>query len=75
MDSNLSDISFFANNIDINLWNESLSKSCEIESLAKERLRKIPFDLCGGGIYPLLYFFTRNRKAEFIVETRVAPGY
>ena len=37
MDSNLSDIAFFANSIDSNLWNESLDKSFEIESLAKEK--------------------------------------
>ena len=75
MDSNLTDISFFANSIDRNLWNESLAISFEIESLAKERLRNIPFDLGGGGIYPLLYFLTRKRKAEVIVETGVASGY
>lgn len=57
------------------LWNKSLELSKMIENNADEKLKEIPYELGGGGIYPFLIFLVLYRKPEVIVETGVAAGF
>ena len=73
--TNLIDFTSFANNLDPALWNESVKFSLQLKESAIIKLKDIPYDLGGGGIYPILYFITRKLKPQIIVETGVAAGY
>lgn len=65
----------YAKEIDPYLW-ENSKKVCEkIKHEAKKKLKKISYDLGGGGFYPLLYFLVRLNKPNVILETGVAAGY
>jgi predicted O-methyltransferase YrrM len=59
----------------LDLWTESLAESQRIEHEAEALLRTCPYDLGGGGAYPLLHFLVRLRKAAIVVETGVAAGW
>lgn len=73
--ANLSDFSNLAKGWDSALWAESLARSREIEDLAKQTLQHMPYDLGGGGAYPLLHFLTRYMRPERVLETGVAAGF
>ena len=65
----------YAKAIDPYLW-ENSKKVCEkIKFDAKTKLKKIKYDLGGGGFYPLLYFLVSLKKPKIIIETGVAAGY
>ncbi len=65
----------YAIGIDPNLW-ENSKKACEkIKIEANTKLKKIKYDLGGGGFYPLLYFLVSLKKPKVIIETGVAAGY
>ncbi len=74
-EKNITDIENFCKNIDAALWEETILETKKIEKFADEKLRNIPYNLGGGGAYQLLYFITRYKKPEIIVETGVAAGY
>ena len=57
------------------LWQESKRFSKRLENRSKKTLKKIPYDLGGGGGFPYLYFLTRYLRPSCIVETGVAAGY
>ena len=58
LESNLVDFSTFAKNLDADLWQSSVQFSNELKEAAAIKLKDIPYDLGGGGIYPILYFVT-----------------
>jgi hypothetical protein len=62
-------------NLDSQIWEESLLASREIVLHAKEIFSNIKLDLGGGGAYPILYFLTRKMNPKIIVETGVAAGW
>jgi predicted O-methyltransferase YrrM len=64
-----------ATGIDADLWHEATTNSRELKARAQRSLADAGVDLGGGGFYPMLYFITRLRKPETIVETGVAAGY
>lgn len=57
------------------LWNESKRYAAFLKINSRAALKNIPYDLGGGGYYPLLYFLTRLKKPRVIVETGVAAGF
>lgn len=57
------------------LWNESKKYAATLKKASNIAFKNIPYDLGGGGYYPLLYFLTRLKKPRVIVETGVAAGY
>tara|TARA_B110000116_G_C16761545_1_gene548684 strand:+ start:117 stop:893 length:777 start_codon:yes stop_codon:yes gene_type:complete len=65
----------FANKLDSNLWTKSIDVCNKIRLDSKKRLKKIKYDLGGGGFYPLLYFIVRYSKPQVVVETGVAAGF
>jgi len=73
--SNCSSFSIVADQLDSDLWQESLRISNEMESHANAVLSKIDHKLGGGAVYPFLYFLTRYLKPTHVVETGVAAGY
>mgnify|MGYP006423334905 CR=1 FL=1 len=75
LEKNCRDFSIDAKKINLNLWEETLLISKEIESSSLEKLNDIEYDLGGGGYYHLLYFVTRFIKPNTIVETGVAAGF
>tara|TARA_Y100000768_G_scaffold388767_1_gene386976 strand:- start:2261 stop:3031 length:771 start_codon:yes stop_codon:yes gene_type:complete len=75
MEENYIDFKDYAKNLDLNLWNEAVKFSEDMEQDAKEKLSHLDFKLGGGGIYPLLYFLVRKLKPNNIVETGVAAGF
>lgn len=65
----------YCERIDSKLWTEC-KKECEaITKDARAILSGIPFDLGGGGNFPLIYFLTRKYKPAVVVETGVAAGW
>lgn len=64
-----------ANQLDSCLWQESKKFEQDLYLRAGRILKKVEVDLGGGGYYPLLYFFTRYLRPEFVIETGVAAGY
>ena len=40
-----------------------------------KKLKKIKYDLGGGGFYPLLFFIVKYIKPNIVVETGVAAGF
>ena len=52
---------------------EQYSESLKIKS--SKKLKKIEYNLGGGGAYNLIYFLTRKIKPKIILETGVAAGY
>ena len=52
---------------------KKFSKSLKIKS--SKKLKKIEYNLGGGGAYNLIYFLTRKIKPKIILETGVAAGY
>ena len=61
------------NNLRLYQETKEFSKSLKIKS--KKKLKKIDYDLGGGGAYNLIYFLTRKIKPKIILETGVAAGY
>ena len=73
--ANCRDFAQEAMSIDPDLWQEALGRSSALKARAHDALAEAGVDLGGGGFYPMLYFVTRRRKPQVIVETGVAAGY
>lgn len=74
LSSNATNISQFCSRFNKELWDEIQNDIDKISYQVKERLKSIPFDLGGGGAFPLLYFVVRLCKPQVVVETGVASG-
>lgn len=61
--------------INNSLWEQSMHYAAEFKTKAEYLLSKIEYNLGGGGIYPILYFLTKLKKPNCIVETGVAAGF
>jgi hypothetical protein len=72
---NESSLAGFCSKLDCKLWREIQDDVNRISICANKTLQNIPFDLGGGGAYPLLYFITRYNKPAVVVETGVASGF
>ncbi len=57
------------------LWQEAREASGAIDLSAQKKLRALPVQLGGGGATPYLYYLTRLKKPQVIVETGVAAGF
>lgn len=57
------------------LYKETQFFSKLLNTKSKEKLKKISYNLGGGGAYNLIYFITRKFKPQTILETGVAAGY
>jgi len=68
-------IDAFCEALDPELWRETLSFVAQVEENAKPVLAGFPYDLGGGGAYPLLYFLVRHQRPSTIIETGVAAGW
>lgn len=68
-------ISDFCCCLDKKLWLEIQEHVNIVSKSAKKTLKNIPYDLGGGGAYPLLYFIIRLLKPSVVVETGVASGF
>ncbi len=68
-------ISDFCSGLDKKLWLEIQEDVNRVSNSAKKTLENIPYDLGGGGAYPLLYFIVRFSKPRVVVETGVAAGF
>lgn len=69
------EIAEFCSEIDEPLWQETLAECKKIRARSEEALAKIPYNLGGGGSYPLLYFLVRNNRPSVVFETGVAAGW
>lgn len=65
----------FCDAIDSSLWAETLSTCENIKKDSDAILKQIPYELGGGGNYPLLYFFVRKYRPNVVIETGVAAGW
>lgn len=61
--------------IDSRLWEEAVAFDAEQQAHARAVLDTIPYDLGGGGDHRFLYWLTRYRQPEVVVETGVAAGW
>lgn len=68
-------ISDFCSRLDKKLWLEIQADVNRVSNNAKKTVENIPYDLGGGGAYPLLYFIIRLFKPSVVVETGVASGF
>ena len=69
------DLEAFARARDSALWDEAQTFAHALEEGGAQTLASLPVKLGGGGAYALLYFLTRLRKPEIVVETGVAAGF
>lgn len=74
-EKNQTDMEVYCKSINEKLWMESVEECGRIKEKSKNILSQIPFNLGGGGAYPLLYFFVRHRRPKVVVETGVAAGF
>lgn len=65
----------FLAGLDAELWSETLTFERHMRQVAQAKLDALGIDLGGGGDYRLLYFLTRYRRPEVVVETGVAAGF
>jgi predicted O-methyltransferase YrrM len=65
----------FARSRDADLWEEALGFEHEFAERSARRLRELGVSMGGGGHTSLVYFLTRWRRPEAVVETGVAAGY
>jgi len=73
--SHQQDFAIYAQQLNSELWQEALTYSEQLSAHADGVLSKLNVTLGGGGFYPLIYFITRYRKPNTILETGVAAGY
>jgi predicted O-methyltransferase YrrM len=57
------------------LWEEAEAFSERFRIEAKQKLQELGVTLGGGGHYELLYFLTRWKRPELVLETGVAAGF
>lgn len=57
------------------LWQEALEFGCELRERAEPLLESVPFDMGAGGDYEFLYWLTRLRSPDVVVETGVSAGW
>jgi len=65
----------FALGLNAELWAESKAFAEQQHDHARRKLENLDASLNGPGHYPLLYFITRYRNPEVVVETGVAAGF
>lgn len=65
----------FAAALDPALWQEACNFAEAFRDTAAAKVATLQFELGGGGDYRLLYFLTRLRRPQVVVETGVAAGY
>ena len=61
--------------MDLDLWQEATAFGAAFRARAEPILESLPFDLGGGAAYEFLYWLTRLRQPEVVVETGVAAGW
>jgi predicted O-methyltransferase YrrM len=64
-----------ARNVDADLWDEATEFGAGFRARARSILDSVPHELGGGGAYEFLYWLTRLRRPEVVVETGVAAGW
>lgn len=64
-----------AQRLDPDLWEEARAFGREARAHAERIMPTVPFDMGAGGEYEFLYWLTRHRKPEVIVETGVSAGW
>lgn len=64
-----------AQQMDSGLWSEAKKFGTEARTHAQKVMAAVPFDMGAGGDYEFLYWLTRYRKPEVIVETGVSAGW
>ena len=72
------DMDTWATGLDAALWREAKEAGEAFRAGAQPRLRELldkGVDLGGGAAYELLYFVTRLRRPEHVLETGVAAGW
>lgn len=57
------------------LWKEAQEFGAATRKRAAPILASVPFDMGAGGDYEFLYWLTRKRRPEVIVETGVSSGW
>lgn len=57
------------------LWVEAMQFGKELRARAESIMANVPFDMGSGADYEFLYWLTRYRKPEIIVETGVSAGW
>ena len=75
LESNYISFEKFAKKLDKNLWFKSIKICNKIRDDSRSKLKKIKYDLGGGGFYPLLFFIVKYIKPNIVVETGVAAGF
>ena len=65
----------WAENLNPELWKESINFSKQHDIYANQLLSSINFDLGGGGHVAVLYFLVRHYHPKVVVETGVAAGH
>jgi predicted O-methyltransferase YrrM len=69
------DAAAFAAELSPELWAEAKAFGRDFGKVADAKLACLTVPLGGGGHYPLLYFITRYRRPDYVVETGVAAGF
>lgn len=75
LETQASDFSDFAQELDADLWAESKAYALDARARAHAHLSALPVTLGGSGYTELLYFLTRFLRPETVVETGVAAGH
>ncbi len=75
LERNCQSFADLASDLDADLWAESEAYAASLHAHADRVLADVEVSLGGGGFYPLLYFVTRRRRPDVVVETGVAAGY
>ncbi len=73
--SNCSNVDEYASSLNTHLWLEAKGVAKDINKQSESILSGLPIKLGGGGIYPLLYFLTKLKNPDVILETGVAAGF
>ena len=72
------DLDAWARAIDAELWKESLAVAERMKSVGGKRMSELSENgvtMGGGGCYELLFFLTRLRRPDAVVETGVSTGW
>lgn len=72
---NAQDPAAIAERIDPDMWAEAVQFGNDLRARAERILPGIPYDLGAGGDYEFLYWLTRVRQPDVIVETGVCAGW
>jgi hypothetical protein len=64
-----------ASRLDAALWAEAQQFGRDARAYGEKKLAEVPFDMGAGGDYEFLYWLTRYRKPQVVVETGVSAGW